>query len=56
MCLCQEKKILIDINPFSVIKKVIISPFIDKEFASIIIDGFKNKYEIPIEKSQIVEY
>lgn len=53
--LCQEEKILIDINPFSVIKKVIISPFIDKEFASIIIDGFKNKYKIPIEKSKIVE-
>lgn len=54
--LCQDEQILLDIDPLAVIKKVLLSPFINKEFASFIIRQFENEYpQIPIEKSRIAE-
>ena len=59
--LCILKKdpyINLTINPFQMIKKIILSPFINKRHSDLLIEGLKNKYpdwDIRMEKSHIME-
>lgn len=56
--LCQEDKVSLKINPFKMIKRVLISPFVTREFSSFLIEQLNTAYpnwNIPIQKSRILE-
>ena len=47
-----------DINPFTMIRKILISPFIDNDFSKILIEYLKSEFpdlKISIKKSGISE-
>jgi hypothetical protein len=57
--LCQEGKVSLKINPFEMIKGVLISPFITRGFSSFLVEQLKATYtdwNIPIQKSHVMEF
>ena len=54
----NEKQIMLNLNPFSLIKRILISPFVNNEYSKIFIDYLKSEFKdlnIPIKKSNIIE-
>lgn len=59
LCVLTENDfILLNIDPFTAIKEVLISPFIDKDLSAILINHLETRFplkNIPIRKSSIIE-
>ena len=54
----NEKQIMLNLNPFSLIKRILISPFVSNEYSKILINYLKSEFtdlNIPIKKSNIIE-
>lgn len=59
MCvLSNEDHVILNINPFSMIEGIVLSPFITKDFSDLLINGLKLRYpnmNTPIYRSKIIE-